>query len=951
MRAPDLAENRRVFDEEWYTIAWCGSHRLGAYEAAGMSAPEEVAMFSRASRWALILTVLALAPALSGHLLGRMAAAPFPSLAQVQADSAAAPTPVVNLTQSPSYLPLVLREAAVATPTVTPTPTLTPTVAATPTTSTPGCSERLINGGFETEDGWLIKSNPVLAAYDATPVHSGSRSMRTGIAAGGANVLSYSPIEQAVIFPAGLTSATVSFWRYTANGDIGAAAAAGWQPGHARLPETEAERPHDVQAADYFYVVAILPGGAIDYLFSETANAQTWRSKSLTLDAGRYAGKSIRFQFGTYNNGTGGVSSTFVDDASLVLCLPGATVTPTTTPSLTPTATPTTTPTPSPTPPGSPTPLPTPSSYPTAFPQAWPVPYKLLTLDLGAGSRPHGVAISPAGDRAYVALHGVEHGGRELAVVDTIPWTLLGTVQLDTQPAGPNGVAIVALSGMPWGYLVGVTNRETDELLLVDPSSWAIHRRYTVGDMPDGVISQGDLVYAASFGSDQVNLVNWTTLEGAGTIGVGHEPALFTSDLSGGDVFLSLHAANKIARIKTNYVAGEYDDVPEPYGLAFDPTDRRLYVANRGPHHKITVLDVDTATIAGAIDIGREPYVAAVNPDTGHLFVACGDEVKVYNTLDWSPVVSIPVPPGAEEGITVDSGRDLVYVTSSEGDALTVIQDAAAPLALFTSDRDGNSEVYRMLPDGREQVRLTFTTGSGETDATGSADGRWIAYSRSMADGSVQLWQMSRNGRNAHSLPSGGSQDSRPAWSPDGRFLAFNSYRDGNWDIYKLELATGFMTQLTTEAAEDLNPDWSWASDRIAFQSNREIGSNPELFSMAADGSDVRRITTNINGDAAPSWSPTGTQLAFWGTRSEQTIYRTESDGDGIVPLVSGYVRPGSPKWGPGAAGSWIIFTGFRSGSGYSEVFRMVNDGSGLVLLTDNEVNFDTASGWLPGAP
>ena len=81
------------------------------------------------------------------------------------------------------------------------------------------CEERLINGGFETADGWLIKSNPVLAGYVTTPVHSGSRSMRTGIAAGATNVLSYSPIEQAVTFPTGLASATLSFWRYNVNGD------------------------------------------------------------------------------------------------------------------------------------------------------------------------------------------------------------------------------------------------------------------------------------------------------------------------------------------------------------------------------------------------------------------------------------------------------------------------------------------------------------------------------------------------------------------------------------------------------------------------------------------------------------------------------------------------------------------------------------------------------------
>ena len=196
--------------------------------------------------------------------------------------------------------------------------------------------------GSRRTDGWLIKSNPVLAGYVTTPVHSGSRSMRTGIAAGGANTTSYSPIEQAVTFPTGLASATLSFWRYNVNGDVGATAAAGGQPDLAALPRTEAERADNIQVADYFYALAILPDGSIDYLFTETANAATWRSKSITLNVSRYAGKSIRFQFGTYNNGSGGISRTFVDDASLAFCWPGSVApTPTPTPTVTPTPTPT----------------------------------------------------------------------------------------------------------------------------------------------------------------------------------------------------------------------------------------------------------------------------------------------------------------------------------------------------------------------------------------------------------------------------------------------------------------------------------------------------------------------------------------------------------------------------------------------------------------------------------
>ena len=287
----------------------------------------------------------------------------------------------------------------------------------------------------------------------------------------------------------------------------------------------------------------------------------------------------------------------------------------------------------------------------------------------------------------------------------------------------------------------------------------------------------------------------------------------------------------------------------------------------------------------------------AVNPNTGHLFVACGDHVNVYRTSDWAHVTTIPVPFGAEEGITVDTTRDRVYVTSRDSDALTVIQDAAPPLVLFTSNRDGNTEIYSMLPDGREQRRLTTTADSGEGDAVGSPDGRWIAYSRVEADGKSYLWLMSRDGHNPKRIATGSGQDFHPSWSPDATRLAFARYVDGNADIYSLRLVDGVVTRLTLGESADLGPDWSWTNGRIAFESNR-AGPNDEIYAMAPDGTDVRRMSVNPNGDAQPSWSPEGDRIAFWGSRAEQTIYRMNADGAGLVPLVSRTLRPGRSPLG-----------------------------------------------------
>jgi len=267
---------------------------------------------------------------------------------------------------------------------------------------------------------------------------------------------------------------------------------------------------------------------------------------------------------------------------------------------------------------------------------------------------------------------------------------------------------------------------------------------------------------------------------------------------------------------------------------------------------------------------------------------------------------------------------------------------------LFVSDRDGNGEIYRMLPDGREQRRLTFTGDRYENFPAGSPDGLWIAFERSDGVNPSHIWVMSRDGRNARQLTSGSGADLHPTWSPDSSKVAFASDRDGNWEIYTARLTDGMVTRLTFNSAADLDPAWSWASGRIAFQSNR-IGPNAEIFSMAADGSDVRRLASNPNGDSGPSWSPAGERIVFNGNRAEQTLYLMTASGGGIVPLVSRSLRPYSPAWGPTGASGMIVFAGYRPGSGHSEILRVAADGSGLALLTFNEVNFDYAPGWLPG--
>jgi Periplasmic component of the Tol biopolymer transport system len=92
-----------------------------------------------------------------------------------------------------------------------------------------------------------------------------------------------------------------------------------------------------------------------------------------------------------------------------------------------------------------------------------------------------------------------------------------------------------------------------------------------------------------------------------------------------------------------------------------------------------------------------------------------------------------------------------------------------------------------------------------------------------------------------------------PAWSPDGRRIAFQSKRDGNLEIYVINLDGTGLSRLTDHPAADGRPAWSPDGQWIAFESDRD--GKLDIYIMRADGSDVRRITSNAGKNGWPSWA------------------------------------------------------------------------------------------------
>ena len=205
---------------------------------------------------------------------------------------------------------------------------------------TPGpCTNLFHNSGFESVSAWEIPITVYPAGYSSAQAHTGSWSMRTGILKSADNVFSYSDFRQSVHIPSGAAKATARFWLYTLSGESRGLSMPDMITPTGR-PSSETTLSGDLQ----YVLVLDQYQNWIDTLVWQRSDDGYWHYYE--FDLRRYAGDTIYLQFGTYNDGWNGITSMFVDDASLDDCA----TTPTPGPSPTPTSTPTRTPTPTITP-------------------------------------------------------------------------------------------------------------------------------------------------------------------------------------------------------------------------------------------------------------------------------------------------------------------------------------------------------------------------------------------------------------------------------------------------------------------------------------------------------------------------------------------------------------------------------------------------------------------------
>ncbi len=265
---------------------------------------------------------------------------------------------------------------------------------------------------------------------------------------------------------------------------------------------------------------------------------------------------------------------------------------------------------------------------------------------------------------------------------------------------------------------------------------------------------------------------------------------------------------------------------------------------------------------------------------------------------------------------------------------LAFSSDRVRDRASDTVEARNVKEIFIADYDGANQRRVTVNR-QLNVFPSWSPDGRAIAYTsyrRGYPDIFVSLIYQGT----LETPTKGVGHNFLPAFSPDGTRIAFTSNRDGNSELYVMNRDGSGLRRLTNHPAIDSTPTWAPSGAQIAFASDRT--GSPQIWVVGADGLDLRRLSSEAYADR-PTWSPAPyNEIAFaarTGSRFDIKIYEVEKGTTRQITFGEGSNE--SPAWAP--SGRHLAFMSTRVNRA-SQIFTVRRDGKGLKQLTRDGNNF-----------
>ena len=311
---------------------------------------------------------------------------------------------------------------------------------------------------------------------------------------------------------------------------------------------------------------------------------------------------------------------------------------------------------------------------------------------------------------------------------------------------------------------------------------------------------------------------------------------------------------------------------------------------------------------------------------------------------------SVRIVAGSVGGLTL-----LASLLVGAAPAAAIVPGTNGPI-VFESSRDGQNEIYRMNPDGSDQVRLTHLQ-SNEVFPAWSPDSTKITYSSDVAEiGNLDVYVMNNDGSGQTRLTDAPGEDRGTSWTSDGEKIVFHSSRDRDathtFDVWTMNPDGSDQTKIFTNGSAAYVCGDS-RTGRIVFNSSGDpLGTNPatgtnpttgapirdfEIFTMDIDGTDVVQVTDNAVLDSGPKWSPDCSQISYNSIDAGGSldVFRVDADGSDITNLSnSPGVFDAFSAWSPD--GQRIVYSSNLDGN--FELYTMdADDGGNRTRLTFTE--------------
>jgi TolB protein len=323
-------------------------------------------------------------------------------------------------------------------------------------------------------------------------------------------------------------------------------------------------------------------------------------------------------------------------------------------------------------------------------------------------------------------------------------------------------------------------------------------------------------------------------------VAFGHLYNAQVADIPGAKLFRKLYNG-PLSEDGARQVAHQYAaDILAQFGLPSMAGSKIYFVSDRGGKgtKDIWVMDFDGSNPQQVTSFKSITTTPAISPDGTRLafttYAKGQPLIQMYSTETkrFMPFVNPKASMNATPGFTPDGQK-----------------------VLFSSTMNGYAQIYIANPDG-SGLKLLSTSRAIEVEPKVNPKTGTDVVFVSGRGGLQQIYRMNIDGVGAERLTTGEGEASNPCWHPDGQHIAFawtRGFAPGNWNLFIMDVASRETVQLTHGQGRNEDPSWGPDGRHLAFSSNRAGGS--QIFSMLADGTEVKQLTTQGN-----NWMPVWTK-------------------------------------------------------------------------------------------